>query len=60
MDCKTDTEGIAYNKQGNHYFNLIQKKKACFTNLKTRDLTGYKTFWRKVKHFFLFFPKKHI
>ena len=60
MDCKTDAGGIAYNKQGNHYFNLIQKKKACFTNLKTRDLPDYKTFWRKVKHFFLFSEKAHM
>ena len=51
MDSKTDAERIAYKKQKN-CVNLIQKeKKACFTNLKIREVKDYKTFWRKVKLF---------
>ena len=26
MDCKTDAEGIPYNKQGNHCFNPIRNE----------------------------------
>ena len=53
MDSKTDADRIAYNKQRKYCVSLLQKEKnAYYSNLKTRDVTGNKTFWRKVKPLF--------
>ena len=50
IDSKTDADRIAYNKQRNYCVSLIRKeKKAHYSNLNIRDVTGNKTFWRKVK-----------
>ena len=53
IDSKTDTDRIAYNKQRNYCVRLIRKeKKVYYSNLKIRDVTDNKTFWRKVKPLF--------
>ena len=50
MDSKTDADRIAYNKEPNYCVSLMQKqKKAYYSNLKTRDVTDSKTFWKKSK-----------
>ena len=49
LDSKTDADRIACNKQGNYCVSPIrQEKKAYFNNLKIRDITDNKSFWRKV------------
>ena len=53
IDSKTDADRIAYNKQCNYCVSLIRKeKKAYYINLNIGEVTGNKTFWRKVKPLF--------
>ena len=53
IDSKTNAKRIAYNRQRNYCSSLIRKeKKAYYSNLNIRDVTGNKTFWRKVKPLF--------
>ena len=53
INFKTDADGTAYNKQRNYCVSLKRKaKRAYYSNLKIRDVTDIKTFWRKVKPLF--------
>ena len=53
INFKTDADRIADNKQRNYCVSLIRKeKKAYYSNLKIRDVTDNKTFWRNVKPLF--------
>ena len=53
INFKTDADRIADNKQRNYCVSLIRKeKKAYYSNLKVRDVTDNKTFWRNVKPLF--------
>ena len=50
IDSKTDADRIDYNKQCNYCVNLIRiEKKAYCSSLNIGEVTGNKTFWRKVK-----------
>ena len=49
----TDAYRIAYKKQRNYCISLIWKRKMTnFSNLKLRDVTDSKAFWKKVKPLF--------
>ena len=50
IDSKADADRIAYNKQRINCVSLIRKEN--YSNLKIRDVTDNKTFWRKVKPLF--------
>ena len=53
IDSKTDSDRIAYNKQRNCCVSLIRKEqKTYYNNLNIRDVTGNKTFSRKLKPLF--------
>ena len=53
INFKTNADRIACNKQRNCCVSLIRKeKKAYYSNVKMRDVTDNKTFWRKVKPVF--------
>ena len=49
----TDAYRIAYKKQRNYCISLIWKRKMTnISNLKLRDVTDSKAFWKKVKPLF--------
>ena len=59
LDFKTDADRMAYNKQPNYCVSLKRKEKRVYhSNLKIRDVTNNKYFWRKVKP--LFSEKIHL
>ena len=53
VGSKTDVDRLAYNKRRNYCINLIRKeKRTYYSNLKIRDVTDNKAFWRKVELLF--------
>ena len=53
LNTKSDIDKKAYNKQRNLCVSLIrQEKKNFINNIRTRDITGNKTFWKTVKALF--------
>ena len=50
LKTRNNNDKFSYNKQRNFCVSLIQKEKSkIFTNLKIKDVTNYKKFWKTIK-----------